>query len=154
MEWVHSALAVSHALASAAWFGSMFYSLTVMQPRAKRYFDTLQEFEEFVATVAQGARWKVLSAFAFVAVTGAGLIILARPASPSRVWIALMTVKCVLFLAALAIFCYASWRLWPRRIFATPEELPSIQRAFHTVGWTLLSIAGTSMVLGILPHTW
>ena len=84
MITLHFALAAVHALASAAWFGSMFYSLTVMQPRAERFFESAAEFEEFVAHVAQGARWKVLAAFAFVAATGGLLILVARPTPMSR----------------------------------------------------------------------
>jgi putative copper export protein len=154
MSMTHAALAVAHALSSAAWFGSMFYSLTVMQPRAKRFFATDAEFEEFVATVAQGARWKVLAAFAFVAITGALLVVVARPVPMTTAWLAIIAVKIALFAAAVAIFCYASWRLWPRRIFASPAELPAIRARFRAVGFTLLSIAAASFALGIVPHAW
>ena len=154
MQFSHAALAIAHALSSAAWFGSMFYSLTVMQPRAKRFFATDAEFEEFVATVAQGARWNVLAAFAVVAVTGAGLIMVARPTPMTMAWLGIVTIKCLLFAAAVVIFAYASWRLWPRRIFASPAELPGIQRRFRIVGFSLLTIAALSFALGILPHTW
>jgi putative copper export protein len=151
---LHFVLAAAHALASGAWFGSMFYSLTVMQPRAKRFFATDAEFEEFVAHVAQGARRKVLAAFGFVAVTGGLLIVVARPTPMTRGWLSIVIVKTALFAAAVAIFSYASWRLWPRRIFATAEELPAVQRKFRVVGFTLLFIAAISFALGILPHTW
>ena len=51
----HAVAAVAHALAGAAWFGSMFYSLAVLQPRAKAYFEEDDgRFEEFVATIAGG----------------------------------------------------------------------------------------------------
>jgi hypothetical protein len=154
MPTLHFLLAAAHALSSAAWFGSMFYSLTVMQPRAKQFFATDPEFEEFVAHVAQGARWKVLAAFGFVAVTGVLLIAVARPVPMTRGWLLAVFVKTALFAAAVAIFAYASWRLWPRRIFATPAELPAIQRQFRVVGFTLLLVAAASFALGILPHTW
>ena len=154
MSFLHALLAVAHALSSAAWFGAMFYSLTVMQPRAKRFFASDAEFEEFVATVAQGARWKVLAAFAFVAISGAGLIVVARPRPMSSAWLVIVALKLALFALAVAIFSYASWRLWPRRIFASPAELPGIRRQFRVVGFTLLIIAAASFVLGILPHTW
>ena len=150
----HTVLAIAHALASAAWFGSMFYSLMVLQPRAKSYFQSGHEFEEFAATLAQGARWKVLTAFAFVGLTGLLLVVVARPQPMTSRWAAVLAIKLALFTAALAIFCYASWRLWPQRIFASPNELPAIQRRFRVVGLTLLLIAGASIALGILPHTW
>ena len=153
MSFLHALLAIAHALASAAWFGAMFYSLTVMQPRAKQFFATDDDFEEFVATVAQGARWKVFAAFAFVAITGVGLIVVARPEPVTTAWLVIVTVKIVLFMLAVAIFSYASWRLWPRRIFASPAELPAVRRRFRQVGIALLAIAATSFALGILPHT-
>jgi len=153
MLLLHALLAFAHALSSAAWFGSMFYSLTVMQPRAKRFFATDAEFEEFVATVAQGARWNVLAAFAFVALTGAGLIVVARPQPVTTAWLVIVALKIALFAIAVAIFAYASWRLWPRRIFASPAELPGIRRRFRAVGIALLIIAAMSFALGILPHT-
>jgi len=132
----------------------MFYSLTVMQPRAKRFFATDSEFEEFVATIAQGARWNVLAAFAFVAITGVGLIIVARPTPMTNAWLVIVALKIGLFAAAVAIFSYASWRLWPRRIFATAAELPGIRRRFRIVGFSLLIIAALSFALGIVPHAW
>jgi hypothetical protein len=96
----------------------------------------------------------VLAAFAFVAVTGAGLIIIARPTPMTTSWLVIVTIKCLLFAGAVVIFAYASWRLWPRRIFASPAELPGIQRRFRIVGFSLLTIAAISFALGILPHTW
>jgi hypothetical protein len=155
MPTAHFFLAVAHALSSAAWFGSMFYSLTVMQPRAQEFFAGDDAgFEEFVATVAQGARWKVLGAFAFVAATGALLIVVARPEPLTTAWLAVIAAKTLLFAAAVVVFAYASWRLWPRRVFASPAELPGIRRRFRVVGFTLLLIAATSFALGILPHAW
>jgi hypothetical protein len=47
-----------------------------------------------------------------------------------------------------------SWKLWPRRIFATRAELPWIQRKFRVIGIALLTAAALSFALGILPHTW
>ena len=151
---LHALLAIAHALSSAAWFGSMFYSLTVMQPRAKRFFATDAEFEEFVATIARGARWTVLGAFAFVAITGAGLIVVARPVPMTTAWLAILWAKLTLFTCAITLFCHVSWVLWPRRIFAAPHELPRIQWQFRVIGITLLIIAALSFALGILPHTW
>src|SRR5437667_10519815 len=107
-------LAILHVLAGAAWFGAMFYSLTVLQPRAARYFDRPERFEEFIATVSAGARWKVLAAFALVGGSGLGLLLSPRM-PPSALWIVLIAVKGVLFVAALALFVYMSWRLWPAR---------------------------------------
>ena len=154
MGTLHFVLASAHALSSAAWFGSMFYSLTTMQPRARTYFASDLEFEAFVAHVAHGARWKVIGAFAFVTVTGAALIVVAHPTPASDAWLAVIGIKAALLIAAVLIFSYASWRLWPRRVFATPQELPTIRRQFRIVAVSLILIAAASFALGILPHTW
>jgi uncharacterized membrane protein len=149
-----SAAAIVHALAGAAWFGSMFYSLTVLQPRAKAYFADDAQFEDFVATLARGARWKVLSAFALVLLSGLALVPLFVSHLSRTAWLTLIITKVVLFLVALCIFCYASWRLWPSRIFATPEELPVIQRRFRRVGIALIVLVGLDFALGVFAHAW
>src|SRR4051812_22590887 len=92
--------AILHVLAGSAWFGSMFYSLTVLQPRAKTFFATGLEFEEFIAALAAGARWKVLGAFAIVLLSGVALIPFAQP--HSRVWWCLIVTKSLFYLIALA----------------------------------------------------
>jgi hypothetical protein len=132
----------------------MFYSLTVLQPRAKAYFVDNAQFEEFVATVARGARWKVLSAFALVLLSGLALIPLSASQLPRAAWLSLIIAKAVLFVAALCIFCYASWWLWPTRIFATPEELPALQRRFRRVGIALIILVGLDFAFGVVAHAW
>jgi hypothetical protein len=143
-------VAIAHALAGAAWFGAMFYSLTVMQPRAVHFFSTPAQFEEFIAFVSHGARWKVLGAFAFVAATGIALFLLCLPAPP--VWLGLIAAKVALFFVALAVFVYTSWWLWPARVFVTPEEIPSIQRRFRIIGWTMIALVGLNLALGVAAH--
>ncbi len=151
MHLIYLVTAIVHALASAAWFGSMFYSFFVLHPRAKKFFATNdEEFEQFIATVAQGARWKVLAAFAVVAISGVLLILMGRPQPTPALWIGCVVAKAVCLLIALAVFCYASWRLWPARIFATPNELPALRRSFRQVAITLLLLIATASALGIV----
>src|SRR5262245_47002825 len=145
-------LSVLHGLAGAAWFGAMFYSLTVLQPRAAAFFDKPAQFEEFIAAVSHGARWKVLSAFAIVGLSGFGLLALLWPASASPVWWTLIGVKIVLFLTALGVFIHTSWRLWPARILALVEEIPGYQRKFGLVGRTMIALIGLALALGIAAH--
>jgi uncharacterized membrane protein len=145
-------VAAVHVLAGAAWFGAMFYSLTVLHPRARRFFDDDEKFEFFIVTISQGARWKVLAALGLIAASGLALMLLLARAGMSRGWLILIGVKVVLFAIATLIFWYASWRLWPRRIFASAEELPAIRRRFAAVGIALVLIAGASMALGLLAH--
>jgi uncharacterized membrane protein len=147
--WVISV--VVHGLASAAWFGAMFYSLTMVQPRAKACLRNDEAFEGLIASLAQRTRWKVLSLFAVVGASG-----LAwggyrwYEGQLGAWWLAMMTVKCMLFLLALGLFCHVSWRLWPQRIFAIGAEIPTIQRRFRQVGLLMLALIGSAMVLGFV----
>lgn len=150
----HAVAAGIHALAGAAWFGSMFYSMMVLHPRAKAFFGDDQQFEEFIATVSRGARWKVLSAFALVFLSGAALIPSSAPHPAPVWWLTFIIAKVVLFFAALIVFCYASWRLWPARIFATPDEVPAFQRRFRRIGIAMIVLIGMNFVLGVVAHTW
>src|SRR5687767_13244315 len=102
MTLLHILIAIAHALSGAAWFGAMFYSLTVLHPRAVAYFETDEQFETFIAVVSQGARWKVLAGFAAMGATGLALIPLSRPEPVTGLWVALVVAKGVLFVAALA----------------------------------------------------
>jgi uncharacterized membrane protein len=147
----YAVFAVVHALASAAWFGSMFYSFSVLHPRAKQYFSDDSDFEAFIATLSQGARWKVLGAFAVVAASGLGLC-LTHPPRSQHAWLALVVAKALLFLISLLVFCYTSWRLWPRRILATRAEVPALQRTFRRIAVTMITLIGASIVLGVLAH--
>jgi len=149
---IYWSIAALHVLAGAAWFGAMFFSLMLLQPRARRFFGDDEKFEFFIASISQGARWKVLSALALIAASGAGLVLLLSRQRISREWWILIGVKIVLMVMAMGIFWYASWRLWPRRIFASADELPAIRRRFAAVGISLILIAGASMALGLLAR--
>jgi hypothetical protein len=151
MTVVSVLLAIVHGLAGAAWFGAMVYSLTVLQPRATRYFDRPERFEDFITAVSAGARYPVLAAFALVGCSGLGLL-LTDWKMTSTLWIVLIAAKGCLFLAALTLFVYTSWRLWPARVLALREEIPALQRTFRRVGWTMITLVGLNLVLGIVAH--
>jgi putative copper export protein len=152
MEITYLLLVVVHVLAGAAWFGAMLYIVVVLHPHAKQYCASDTQFEEFIATLSHDARWKVLSACVIIAVTGIGLVVI-RPTEPdSGAWMVMLAFKVTVFVMALALFVYASWRLWPARIFATPEEIPKWQNTFVTVVKLLIVVVAASFVLGILMH--
>lgn len=150
---IHSVLAVIHVLAGAVWLGSMVYSLTMLHPGAYRYFRDEAEFEAFIAAVSHGARGKVLFGMAVIGVTGIALVAAQWPQPISSRWVGFVGAKAVSFVAALCLFCYTSWRLWPARLFAVPEEIPRFQRTFRWVAVSMVTLAGLGMVLGILLHT-
>jgi hypothetical protein len=151
---VHSALAVIHALAGAAWLGAMVYSLFVLHPRAHAYFPREAEFESFITAVSHGARRKVLTGLALIGLSGAALALVRWPESPAVSWLVLLGAKVVLFAAALGLFVYVSWRMWPARVFAVGAEVPQIQKAFRRVGLAMVTLAALGMTFGVLMHTW
>jgi hypothetical protein len=43
-----------------------------------------------------------------------------------------------------------SWRAWPRRVFALPEELPALQREFRIVAIAMFCLVATAFAIGVL----
>jgi uncharacterized membrane protein len=154
MTLASSLLAVIHVLAGAAWFGAMFYSVFVLHPRGRAFFDRPGDFEAFITFVSHGARYAVLAALGVLALTGAGLILVRMPSGPLPGWVLLAGAKVGLFALALGLFIVVSWCLWPARVLAAPEEVPAWQRTFRRVAWTMLVLAGLNIVLGVLAHCW
>jgi uncharacterized membrane protein len=152
--FANSILTILHVLAGAAWFGAMIYSFFLLHPRARAYFSRPTDFEAFIATVSHGARWKVLAGLGLIAVSGAGLMVLRWPEPLSVRWLTLLGIKAALFVMAVVLFWYVSWRLWPARVLATQPEIPRFQALFQRVASTMILIAAVSMALGVLAHTW
>lgn len=148
MNLSYAAILTAHVLAAAAWFGAMFYSFSVLHPRAKVYFRDVGRFEDFIAFIAAGARYKVLGGAAFIAVSGIVLLLYREDAA--TLWWLIMAGKTVLLSIALFIFAYASWWLWPERLFASAEEIPGLQRKFATVAVSLIVIVTLCFALSVL----
>jgi putative copper export protein len=147
LRWI---LAATHVLAGAAWFGAMLYSLTIVHPRARSFLGNPRQFEDFIAHLAAGARWKVLGGAALIGVTGLGLLLCSATGQWSSGKSLLLLVKAILFVAAVSVFCFTSWILWPARTLASTEEIPNFQRKFRIVAVVLLVLVGASMVLGVI----
>lgn len=138
---------VAHTGAAAVWLGAMAYSLAVVQPRAQAFLG--ERYERFARTLAAGARWKVLGLVAALALSGGGLIGLeVADDGPGGFWWTLVAVKAALLLAAVALFAYVSWWLWPSRLFASPERLPGLQRRFAHVAVALTAVVTAGLILG------
>ncbi|MGN9845875.1 hypothetical protein ACTMTI_47930 [Nonomuraea sp. H19] len=127
-------LLIMHLAAAAVWFGAMAYSLAVVQPKISRFFPTPSAREEFLLLLAQGNRWKVAPLIGFLALSGLALG---------------LAVPAVLYLAAGVVFGNVSWRHWPARLFALPEELPGYQRRLRLQAWTMLGLVGTAFVFAL-----
>jgi uncharacterized membrane protein len=150
MHPIYAILWVAHVLAAAAWFGAMFYSLAVLHPRARAFFPSPAQFEAFMTFVAAGARWKVLSGCAVIAVTG--LILSRMHGGVSPAWQACMVAKAVVLTIAVALFAYASWIAWPVRLLSAPSEIPAAQRRFRLIALSLLALVSLCFVLSALAH--
>lgn len=137
-------VAIVHLVLAAGWLGAMGYSLGVVQPAVARFFPDLRRREEFLTTLAQGNRWRVVALVAALLATAAGVVALA-PAAVATGFAAVL----VLQLAAAAVFAHVSWRHWPRRVFALPGELPGYQRRLRAQAGTMLGLVGTGFVVAL-----
>lgn len=140
-----------HIVASAGLFGAMGYSIGVVQPRARRFFEKPADFEEFTAFISHGARWKMIGTLALIALTGA-LLVIFHPHEADHRWLVSIAAKIIILLIATLLFCYASWGLWPARIFASREGIPHFQRRFRLVGYTMITMVVLEFVLAAVAH--
>jgi hypothetical protein len=132
----------------AVWLGAMAYSLAVVQPRTARFFaDRPRDSERFAVELAAGARRPVLAAVALLAASGAGLVV-AEDGARAAGWWTLVALKAAGLCAAAGLFAYLSWRLWPARLFAHPDELDTHRRRFMGLALALTAIIALEFVLG------
>ena len=148
-------LVLVHVIVAAAWLGAMLYSIFVVHPRLASFFTDAGEREDFATVLASGARWKVLGLAAALVLSGAGMtaIELNEADSPNGAWIALVVAKAALLAAAIALFAYVSWWLWPRRLLANlsgSPELGEIQARFRAASVTLTALIGAGLVAGVV----
>jgi len=150
-----SLLAV-HVLGGGVWVGAMVFSVFILQPRAQLYFTRDADFEGFIFTVVHGARWKVFAGVLAILLSGIGLSVWPGHAivADDPIWLAVYLLKLLAFVLAAGLFVYVSWVLWPRRTFATPEELPAIKQHFFRVGAVMVVANALNLVLGIAAHVW
>jgi hypothetical protein len=150
---VEAALLGVHVLGGGIWVGVMVFSIFVLHPRAEIYFTSDADFEDFIFTVVHGARWKVGSGILAILVSGVGLALWPGHAlSAEPLWTVLFALKLLLFAVAAGSFTYVSWILWPKRSFATPEELPAIKSQFMRVGVLMIAANVANMLAGIAAH--
>jgi len=140
-----------HVLGGGVWIGAMAFSVFVLHPRAERFFNGSSTFEDFIFTVVHGARWKVVAGIAGIVASGIALTLQIAPRAAGA-WGWIVGAKTSLFLVSAALFVYVSWVLWPRRVFASVEELPGVRRRFWWVGVVMIGCNSLNMGLGILAH--
>jgi hypothetical protein len=149
--FIRAALMLLHALAGAAWFGSIFYGVFVLYPRVNRHFDNIAERERLALALSHGARWHMVAALSLVGLSGLGLFLMPRS---EITWprLALISVKAGLMIASAILFWRVSWHWWPARLFALETELPAIQRRFRVGAAGMLVLVGVNYALGVLGH--
>jgi len=152
MAYARAALAIVHSVVAATWLGAMLYSLLIVQPRARSFLGSDAAYEPFAVALAAGARWKVLGLTAVLAASGAGLLAIeiADVDDLSALWVALIAAKAALLIAAVGLFAWVSWQLWPQRLFARAVELPALQRRFRAFALALTAVVGAGLVLGAI----
>ncbi|SHN48241.1 hypothetical protein [Cryptosporangium aurantiacum] len=138
--------AMIHLGIAAVWLGSMAYSLRVVQPALDRAIDDLVRREELVTTLAQGNRWRVVGLIGGVIVSGSAVALLADGSVTIGYAVAVG-----LYLVAAAIFANVSWRHWPARVFALPDEIPRFRQSLRRQATTMLGLVGCAygVALGV-----
>jgi Flp pilus assembly protein TadB len=139
-------LVLVHSGVGAVWLGSMAYSLFVVQPRIARVLAT-EPAEDVYRELAAGNRWRVVALIAALALSGLALVPLT---DHPRGWWVLVASKTLLLVLASAAFWWVSWRGWPRRVFALPDELPAVQRRFRVVAIVMFGLVGANFALGVV----
>jgi uncharacterized membrane protein len=155
---LRSVLVLVHVGVTAAWLGSMIYSLAVVQPKIAEFFADAGEREDFATVLASGARWKVLALAALLALSGAGLTAteLTDGESPGDAWTALVATKAALLTIAVALFGHVSWRLWPARLHAHmtgSDELGRIQARFRIIALALTALIACGLIVGVVADS-
>jgi hypothetical protein len=150
-RYTQDMIVVAHLTIAAVWLGSMVYSLMVVQPRVDRFFADHERREEFLVTLANGNRRRVVALIIALVLTDLAILIM-RSELRLGYGIALL-----FYLLAGGLFVHVSWRHWPARVFALPEELPGFQRRLRRLAWTMLVLVGAaflttlSVALGVGP---
>ncbi len=138
-------LVVVHLTVAAIWFGSMSYSLTVVQPKVATFFPDAEAREPFLLLLAHGNRWKVISLVAVLVVTGLAVAVFSGGLVAIGYAVALL-----LYVMATGIFWYVSWRHWPARVFAVSEELPGYQRRLHVLATAMLLLVAVAFLVALV----
>ncbi len=152
LELTEHLLAAAHLISGAAWFGALVYRTLFVDPKAIKFFKTDGEFERFSLDLAHGMRYVVL--LALVTCGGSGFLLLGMRWTPSQEWLTLMGVKTALWVVAFGLFGYISWVFWPKRVFATGDEVKKLRRQGLALTVVMIVIAVAGMALGQWAKSW
>ncbi len=136
-----------HGLSGAAWFGAIFYRTLVVDSKAFTFFEKRADYEHFSTHLAHNMRYFVTAGLLVCGLSGFALLGLRWDGS-NGVWLALMTAKASVWLAACGLFTYVSWVHWPWRCLATPEESAKYRKQGQLLAIGMVVLAGTGFALG------
>lgn len=142
-----------HVLGAILWIGSIYFSASAIHQRAPSLFARDEDFEAFVTGLSDKNRYRHLLAFSASLLSGLALVVLghARYSHPDHAYSwALIAVKGACFVIGALIFSYISWRLWPERIFALPQELEQQRRRGAAARWSLWTSLMLAAAAGVL----
>lgn len=149
MEIIGIVVLLAHAGVAAVWLGAMTYSLFVVRPRlVSMVGEDPERVERAQQELARGNRWPTVAILATLLGTGVALVAL-RGGGPGWWW-ALTATKTALLAAAGGVFWWVSWRAWPRRVFALPDELPALRSRFHAAALTMAALVACAFALGVV----
>lgn len=143
-----------HTVALGGWFGTQIYSVLLVQRHPAQDEDPAY-FEDFATRMAHGTRYNLLAVIAAMLPTWV-VIVAVRAASGAglgAVWLWLVVIKSLAMLAAVALFAYLSWHVWPVRIFALPDELPAVRRRFFALSAGILCSTGLALAVGVVEQS-
>lgn len=143
-----------HIWVVALYYGALAYSYSRLYPQMKAFLGNPERYEAFAITVAAGLRWWVLGALAVIGGTGAMLVADRWNDPMSATWNVVMAIKAALLIGMIILYVFASWVMWPRRLFASPEQAPAFQTRFDVIAWTLGLSMVAAMVLSAVAHRW
>jgi hypothetical protein len=145
-------LYATHAWVFAIYYGGLTFWYFWVAPRTREVVGSGEQHEALALGIAHGLRWWVFGAFALAGATGAMLAGLTRLPARSPVWWALIVAKAAVLALTVAVYAYGSYVMWPRRVFASPDERPAEHRRFFRVGLLLGALMVCELVLGALLH--
>ncbi len=140
-------LSMVHLGLLAGWVGAMAYSLLNVAPKLAEFFESADDeaHEHLLALLAHGNRWRVVALVATVTASGAGLWVVQDYDGTT-----LRVAQLLLLAAASGVFWHVSWRHWPQRVFALPEERPAMRRRLRLLATAMAGLAGATFVLGMM----
>lgn len=150
VRMVTAVLEAMHTAALASWFGCMVYSVMFVQKHPMRAREP-RIWENFVTEMVHGVRWIVMGTMAVIFPTWIALIVLhAASQGADALWLSLVVAKSLVLIGVVLLFTYLSYHLWPLRIFALPEEIPSLDKRFMGASQGLVMTLGGALVLGVV----